>query len=76
MESALELARRQMAVAYLPHFVVELHNKTVMPKFRLKEIPLVGKGVRTNPVYLIKRKNDPESTLMKKLAKVIRTNIF
>lgn len=75
MESALELVRRGIAVAYLPGFVVELHNRYVLPKYKLVEIDLAVKSMRTNPVYLIKRKDESETLLMKKLAKSIRKNI-
>ncbi len=72
MESAFELVRSGVAVAYLPSFVVEIHNKYVLPKYRLTEINLPSKSNRSTPVYLIKRKDEKETVLMKKLAKVIR----
>lgn len=75
MESALEIARRGAGVAYLPSFVIEIHNRYVQPKYKLKEINLTTKALRTNPVYLIKRKDEKETALMKKLAKAIRQNL-
>jgi len=47
----------------------------VLPKYKLKEINLTTKTLRTNPVYLIKRKDEKETALMKKLAKAIRQNL-
>lgn len=75
MESALELLRRGVGVAYLPSFVIDIHNRYVLPKYRLEEIDLPVRTMRTNPVYLIKRKDEKETQLMKKLAKAVRKNI-
>lgn len=75
MESALELVRRGVAVAYLPNFVVEIHNKYVLPKYKIMEIDLPTRSIRSSPVYLIKRKDEKETGLMNKLAKVVRKSI-
>ncbi len=73
MESALELCRRGMAVAYLPEFVVRFHNQTVKPSHALGEISVPHKGLsRKQPVYLIKRKSDVEDARYKRLAKGLR----
>jgi len=75
MESALELCRRGQVVAYLPSFVVRLHNETVIPSRRLQKVRILqNKFIQKQAVYLIKRKSDLESPLFKKLAKVIRTS--
>ena len=75
MESALEIARRGAGVAYLPSFVIDIHNRYVLPKYKLQEISLSAKNARNNPVYLIKRKDEKETVLMKKLAKAIRQHL-
>jgi DNA-binding transcriptional LysR family regulator len=43
LETALGLCRRGLAVAYLPKFLVRLHNQTVRPSFALHEMPLPSK---------------------------------
>lgn len=75
MESALELMRRGLAVAYLPSFVVDLHNEYVQPKYRLEELDFSIKSGNTAPVYLVKRKDEKETALMKKIAKIVRLNL-
>jgi len=73
MESALEFCRRGVAVSFLPKFVVRLHNETVKEEFQLKQLDSPrGLNVERQPVYLVKRKSDPESKLMKQVAKAIR----
>jgi hypothetical protein len=62
-------------VAYLPSFVIDIHNRYVLPKYKLQEISLSAKNARNNPVYLIKRKDEKETALMKKLAKALRRNL-
>ncbi|WP_080602326.1 LysR family transcriptional regulator [Bdellovibrio bacteriovorus] len=73
MESALELCRQGACVAYLPEFVVSLHNKAILPEFRLIELesPLPQKE-RKQSVFLIQRKNNVESTLYRQIAKSLR----
>lgn len=76
MESALELIRRGVAVAYLPSFVVDLHNVYTLPKYKIEEITFPEHSTRYSPVYLIKRKDEKETALMKKLAKALRKNLM
>jgi DNA-binding transcriptional LysR family regulator len=76
METALELVRRGLAVAYLPGFVVDLHNLYVQPKYKIEEILFPEDSARNSPVYLIKRKDEKETSLMKKLAKALRKNLM
>lgn len=63
MESALELCRRGVAVAYLPDFVVRLHNEQVLPAFRLEPVRHQPAGsVRRVPIFLAcepERREDP-----------------
>ena len=74
MESALELCRNGMAAAFLPAFIARLHNKKVLPSFRLVKhpAPLKLKKGRT-PVYLVKRKADLESRNLKAVASALRS---
>ncbi len=73
MESALELCRRGLAVAYLPSFIVELHNRNVIEGLRLKAVSLPsGMRLQKQPVYLVKRKCDVEDVSVRKVAKVLR----
>ncbi|MBC7711953.1 MAG: LysR family transcriptional regulator [Rhizobacter sp.] len=73
MESALELCRQGLAVAYLPSFIVNLHNNCVKKEFQLTSIPNSLKlKERKHSVYLVKKKTETESTLDKKLARALR----
>lgn len=74
MESAMELCRRGLCVAYLPEFVVELHNKNVLPEFKLieHESPIILKD-RLQSVFLIQRKQNSETTLVRQIAKCLRS---
>lgn len=72
MESALELCREGLAVAYLPEFVVRLHNEETSGTRRLDEIPLAEVEGGRHSVYVVKRKSDAESPLLRRLAKALR----
>lgn len=74
MESALEFCREGQAVAYLPEFVVQLHNKRVLPEFRLRELkhPLSDKDCKQN-VYLVRRHGNSETTIERQIAKSLRS---
>jgi DNA-binding transcriptional LysR family regulator len=78
MESALELCRSGMAAAFLPEFVVRLHNAKVKEEFQLHPRPaaspagpLPAKHLH-QPVYLVKRKSDTENQALKRIAKALR----
>lgn len=74
MESAMELCRRGMAVAYLPEFVVKLHNESVKPKFQLFELDCpLAKNERMQSVFLVQRVNDEESPISRAVAKALRS---
>lgn len=74
MESALELCRRGMAVAYLPNFVVHLHNASVKPEFRLVALDCpFGRKERMQSVYLVQRVHDDESSICRAVAKALRS---
>jgi DNA-binding transcriptional LysR family regulator len=76
MESALELCRQGLAVAFLPRFVVRAHNAKLKPEYRLEPIEIpAGASLGKQAVYLIKRKTDVEDVPMKKLARAIRVGV-
>lgn len=74
MESAMELCRRGLAVAYLPTPVVQKHNDNVREKFALVPLtfPKIPKLRTCQDVYMIKRKSDVESPQFKRFASTIR----
>ena len=73
MESAMALCREGRAVAYLPEFVVQLHNKKVQPDYRLRELkqPLNEKDGKQS-VYLIRRLGSEETSIERQIAKSLR----
>lgn len=73
METALELCRQGLAVAYFPRFVVELHNKQVKPQFALQNIHSpTSEKTKKQSVYLLKRKSELESAAFRKVAATLR----
>lgn len=73
MESALELCRQGLCIAYLPSFVVELHNQTMQPEFQLHELPSpLPTKERLQAVYLIQKNQTVESKLYRQIAKSLR----
>jgi DNA-binding transcriptional LysR family regulator len=72
MESALELCRQEKCVAYLPSFIVHLHNKRVVESFRLVEIPIPRFSGMKQAVFLVKRKTMDEDAIIKKVASAVR----
>ncbi len=77
LESALEICRQGLAAAYVPSFVVKLHNEIVEPRFRLEEMNSPrGLGSEKQEVYLVKRKSTAEDPTFRKLARALRENCF
>ncbi|MCB0411605.1 MAG: LysR family transcriptional regulator, partial [Bdellovibrionales bacterium] len=73
LETAMGLCREGLAVAYLPKFIVNLHNEIIKPAFQLKNLPLPHHFPKIKSfVYLVKRKTDVEGTESKRLAQAIR----
>ncbi len=73
LETALEFCRRGLAIAYLPKFVVALHNQTVRPALQLKELKNPARNIKSEQaVYLVKRKSLSEGPELKRLAKALR----
>ncbi len=73
LESALELVRQDLAVAYLPEFIVRLQNERAKKELQLEawSSPVIRDRKR-HPVYLVKRKNTDQSSLEKELARSLR----
>ena len=74
MESAMQLCRQGLAVAYLPKFVVDIHNQFALSEFKLTEHqnPVAIKD-RKQSVFIVKRTNAEESRLYRQLAKSLRS---
>lgn len=74
MESAIELCRQGLGVAYLPRFVVALHNKCVAPEFRLAEhASPISQSDRAQSVFLVQHSNNHETKLSRQIARCLRT---
>ena len=74
LASALDLCRRGLAVAYLPSFLVRLHNRQVRrrcPLGRLGSLPLPG-GDATAQVFLLRRRGDLECPFVSPLRAALR----
>lgn len=74
LEGALEICRQGIGVSFFPKFIAGLHNQRVKKNLQLEEVP-IPKHMKVNlnqDVYVVKRKVDPESAFIKKLAKEIR----
>lgn len=73
LETALELARRGLAVVYLPTFLARLHGRWVTGAGRLEALPTPRAAARRKrEVYLVKRKATPESRVMMRIARGVR----
>ncbi|WP_051908409.1 LysR family transcriptional regulator [Candidatus Odyssella acanthamoebae] len=72
LESALELCRQGKAVAYLPSFMVKLHNNTVKPSYNLQALPFPKEMLpKRQAIYLTKRKSDPSDKTSAGIAQAI-----
>lgn len=73
LETALQSCRSGWSALYCPDFVVRLHNLQVKETHRLVEFPLPG-GLKKEsvPIYLVKRRDIPESSVHKKIARFVR----
>lgn len=74
MESGLAFARQGLAAIFIPHFVARSMNLNLKNEYKLQQIPYPQKmkSIKRN-VYLVKRSNQVESTLLRNLAKLIRS---
>ncbi len=74
LESAMELCRQGLCVAYIPEFVAKLHNKNVLSEFKLieHEAPIAPKN-RMQSVFIVQRKQSSETALVRQIAKCLRS---
>jgi len=73
MESALELCRGGHAVAYLPEFVVALHNESTVAARQLRELACpVPKKDRVQSVFLVRRAGAAETPTERQIARSLR----
>ena len=73
IETALALCRRGLAIGYFPKFVINLHNNTVLPDLALVEGTLPDDfHTVEQEIFLIKRKHEPETAVLRTLAKLVR----
>lgn len=74
MESAMELCRGGYAVAYLPTFVVDLHNESTKIEYKLKELESpIPKKENMQSVFLVRRQRSNEAALERQMAKCLRS---
>jgi len=73
MQTALELVSQDLAVAFLPDFIIDFYNKHRLTTKKLTQfkLPTSFKNIRRD-VYIIQRKGSVESLVIKKLAKALR----
>lgn len=73
LETALQFARSGKAVVYCPNFVVKLHNQALPTQLHLHEIsPPIGFKTKRLSTFIVRRKNEEETKLIRSLAKMAR----
>lgn len=73
MESALELCRQGRCVGFFPKFIINEHNKRVLPENQLVKLPPSKKLKKcTTDIFIVKRKGYQENKTIKQIAKAIR----
>lgn len=73
LESALELCRQGKAVAFLPTFIVKLHNSNTKLEYNLQEIaPPPELSLQQQTVYLAKRKLDTDKHISALIENVLK----
>jgi len=73
MESALQLCRQGLCVAYLPSFVAILHNQQTIKALQLEEVAINNIPRGHQDVFLVKRKGSKEDGRVKRIAQIMRT---
>lgn len=74
LESAIQVARNGFAVLYCPSFIINFHNQKMDTQNQLTEFPFPKDvSLEKIPIFLVKRRNDPESSDFKKIARFIRS---
>lgn len=73
METALDIARRGLGVAYLPTFVAALHNRSVRRSAQLSLLPRPpGLVSKARDIVLIRREGTDERAAERRLARALR----
>jgi DNA-binding transcriptional LysR family regulator len=74
LETALQFSRLGRAVVFCPDFVVRFHNECLPQHLRLHEIQLPPKfKTKSLPIYIVRRQNEEETSLIRRLAKLARS---
>jgi DNA-binding transcriptional LysR family regulator len=73
LEATLELCRKGLVAVFTYDYIVRLQNEKLKPEFKLQALPFpTGMSELQRHVYIIKRRTDPESLALKKLARALR----
>ncbi len=72
MESAMSLTRQGFAAAYLPRFIVDLHNQTQKSTFNLEELPFRELPSGQQPIYALRRSEQLEDRPFRQICRVLR----
>lgn len=74
MQSAIEICTEGLALAYLPEFVVRLHNQKAAAKYQLAQYPCaIPEKQRKQSVYLIHRRGEKEGPEIRAIARALRS---
>lgn len=74
LESTIQVARNGFAVLYCPSFIINFHNQKMDAQNKLIEFPMPkGVSLEKIPIFLVKRRNDSENSVFKKIARFIRS---
>jgi DNA-binding transcriptional LysR family regulator len=73
MESAIEICRQGLAAAYLPKFLISLHNEHILIDYHLDQVKFPEKFKKQfQDVYLVKRKSDIEDEHFMELFEILK----
>ncbi len=72
METALSLVRQGVAAAYLPRFIVGLHNTQMNERGKLVEIASRKLIAEKQPVYAVRRQEREEDRDFRLICKALR----
>jgi DNA-binding transcriptional LysR family regulator len=74
LQSAIETTRSGQSAIYIPAFLAKLINEKSAPEYHLVDITERFEKLKKNTltIYLVKRREDEENQLMKRVARAIR----
>jgi DNA-binding transcriptional LysR family regulator len=76
LETALDFARRGLAVLYVPSFIISLHNRSVKPAYKLDRLPLpkalLDPKERRRNVWVVKRRSTEENAVIRRVSRLLR----